>query len=499
MKSFIILAVVCASTVTVLAGDYQIVVQEQIDGAEDYWHVDPILNSAGELEGFFSTSGQGHLFTFADGSTTFPEISAGRITANYMSENNDSLFLFSLEGNLLHLYTFVEGPTIVRDIAISLPSVGSWSGVMSINIFYDLAIEPDPRHSRYRVRVSTVDAYHNGIIIESAEYHWSAIHLVAQDLARIYTTIPAQFHCTGDFRVARGFASINYRYLSETHKIYHSDWTEWVYNQRTWSTVDMRDGNGALLHHQEHDYRLYRAMYGGNFCHHLSGDELITEYWNGTHMENRWFSADFQLQCLGYFDDSLQEVWSLPVGDLILQWADQSTGTLAGTGGRLPPVSYYGRYDSLVVFIDAGSGRVTDTVNLSRSVMPYKFFQTDGDVLNLLCRTHDTIFVYQFDTPLDVEEPVAEAARPAGFALHQNCPNPFNPRTEIRFSLPRGSHAKLEIYNIMGQRITTLVDKYLSPGEYSCTWDGSGVASGVYFYRLETPDFADTKKMVLMK
>ncbi len=499
MKSLIVFVVVYASTVTVLAGDYRIVVQEQIDGAEDYLHVDPILNSAGELEGFFSTSGQGHLFTFADGSTTFPEMPAGRITANYMSENSDSLFLFFLVGNCLHRYTIVDGPTIVRDRYIFLPRLGSWSGVMSLNVFYDLVIEPDPRHSRYRVRVSTVDAYHNGMIIESAEYHWSAIHLVAQDLARIYTTIPAQFHCTGDFRVARGFASIDYRYLRETRKIYHPDWTEWIYNQRTWSTVDMRDGNGALLHHQEHDDRLYRAMYGGNFCHHLSGDELITEYWNGTNMENRWFSADFQLQCLGYFDDSLQEVWSLPVGDLILRWADQSTGTLAGTGGRRSPISYHGRYDSLVVFIDASSGQVTDTVNLSRSVMPYKFFQTDGDMLNLLCRAHDTIFVYQFDTPLDVEEPVAASARPAAFRLHQNYPNPFNPATKIRFTLPRAAEVKLEVFNIMGQKVATLIDKQLNAGDHTCMWDGSGVASGVYFYRLETPDFAATKKMVLMK
>ena len=98
----------------------------------------------------------------------------------------------------------------------------------------------------------------------------------------------------------------------------------------------------------------------------------------------------------------------------------------------------------------------------------------------------------------DAENP-SERELPGSFFLSQNRPNPFNPITEIRFSLPRGSHAKLEIYNVMGQRITTLADKYLSPGEYSCTWDGSDVASGVYFYRLEAGEFVESRKMVLLK
>ena len=80
-----------------------------------------------------------------------------------------------------------------------------------------------------------------------------------------------------------------------------------------------------------------------------------------------------------------------------------------------------------------------------------------------------------------------------------NFPNPFNPATEISFTLPRQAEVKLEVFNIMGQKVTTLIDGQMNAGEHSCVWDGSDVASGVYFYRLETPDFVDTKKMVLMK
>ncbi len=92
-----------------------------------------------------------------------------------------------------------------------------------------------------------------------------------------------------------------------------------------------------------------------------------------------------------------------------------------------------------------------------------------------------------------------EAPLPGDFALYQNHPNPFNPITEIGFYLPTASRARLEIYNIMGQKVATLVDSELSMGEHSFSFDGGSVASGVYFYRLETATGSQTRKMVLMK
>ncbi len=100
---------------------------------------------------------------------------------------------------------------------------------------------------------------------------------------------------------------------------------------------------------------------------------------------------------------------------------------------------------------------------------------------------------------------IAPEAAPAGAPSDAsivglaNYPNPFNPATQISFTLPRAAEVKLEVFNIMGQKVTTLIDRQLNAGDHSRVWDGSGVASGVYFYRLETPDFAATKKMVLMK
>ena len=88
---------------------------------------------------------------------------------------------------------------------------------------------------------------------------------------------------------------------------------------------------------------------------------------------------------------------------------------------------------------------------------------------------------------------------PTEFSLSQNYPNPFNPATEINFSLPEASHVKLEIFNIMGQKVAVPVNKYLEAGHHSVAWDGSNLSSGVYFYRIQAGDVVDTKKMVLLK
>lgn len=93
---------------------------------------------------------------------------------------------------------------------------------------------------------------------------------------------------------------------------------------------------------------------------------------------------------------------------------------------------------------------------------------------------------------------------PEGFALNQNYPNPFNPTTEISFNLPNAGEVRLEVFNVMGQQVVTLVNGALEAGSHTVTWDsrdntGDRVSSGVYFYRLESGDLIDTKKMVLLK
>jgi len=88
---------------------------------------------------------------------------------------------------------------------------------------------------------------------------------------------------------------------------------------------------------------------------------------------------------------------------------------------------------------------------------------------------------------------------PGKFDLAQNYPNPFNPTTTIAFDIPRESHVSLEVFNILGQRVTVLNDGELEAGHHTISFDASGLGSGVYFFRLAAGDKASTKKMVILK
>jgi uncharacterized delta-60 repeat protein len=92
---------------------------------------------------------------------------------------------------------------------------------------------------------------------------------------------------------------------------------------------------------------------------------------------------------------------------------------------------------------------------------------------------------------------------PKSFSLKQNYPNPFNPSTRIRFLIPAGigsnNTVMLKVYNVLGSEIAVLVSEKLSPGTYEVDWNASTYPSGVYYYRLETGYFTDTKKMILIK
>jgi len=88
---------------------------------------------------------------------------------------------------------------------------------------------------------------------------------------------------------------------------------------------------------------------------------------------------------------------------------------------------------------------------------------------------------------------------PKVFSLAQNYPNPFNPVTSIKYSVPKQSLVKLVIYDIIGREVATLVNEVKNPGNYAVNFDASMYASGVYFYRMESGDFTDVKKMVLIK
>lgn len=105
---------------------------------------------------------------------------------------------------------------------------------------------------------------------------------------------------------------------------------------------------------------------------------------------------------------------------------------------------------------------------------------------------------------IDIRYSKNESGIPRSYELYQNIPNPFNPVTVIRFSLPEPTPTRLEIYNIRGERVLVLINQFMDSGEHYINWDGQNsegrsVSSGIYFYRLVAGDFVQTRKMVMIR
>ena len=96
-------------------------------------------------------------------------------------------------------------------------------------------------------------------------------------------------------------------------------------------------------------------------------------------------------------------------------------------------------------------------------------------------------------------QPPSPLGLPTKFDLDQNYPNPFNPTTTIRYSLPKASSVRLDIYNILGQHVTTLVNGQQKAGYYQVHFQTDGLSSGIYLYRLQAGSHVMIKKMLFMK
>lgn len=149
-----------------------------------------------------------------------------------------------------------------------------------------------------------------------------------------------------------------------------------------------------------------------------------------------------------------------------------------------------------------GAGEAAEPATLS----PGEAIELSFDVSAMPPMKAGTVREYVFVTTGHYTDVGAEGEETPGFefALEGNYPNPFNPNTVIRYSLRNATEVRLAVYDVRGALVRTLVSGFQDAGKYRIDWDGTNdrggrVSSGVYFYRIKTPEFTDTRKMVLLR
>jgi hypothetical protein len=113
--------------------------------------------------------------------------------------------------------------------------------------------------------------------------------------------------------------------------------------------------------------------------------------------------------------------------------------------------------------------------------------------------TSDWSSVKSFKTNRTITGVEKTAAIPKEFALLQNYPNPFNPATNIEFHIAAAGFVSLNVFDLLGRKVTTLVNDYLQPGSYKVKWDASHLSSGMYLYRLKSNDLVQTRSLLLLR
>ena len=136
------------------------------------------------------------------------------------------------------------------------------------------------------------------------------------------------------------------------------------------------------------------------------------------------------------------------------------------------------------------------------------YLQRSGNHIRIGCSTYSYTYYaiaqvgvvfWGPNPPVGVAEQTASDQFPTCVKLGQNHPNPFNAKTVIRYQLPVASHVKLEVFNLLGEKVATLVEDRQQAGYRSAVWDASEVSSGLYFYKLTAGDFTESRRMMLVK
>ena len=177
---------------------------------------------------------------------------------------------------------------------------------------------------------------------------------------------------------------------------------------------------------------------------------------------------------------SIQKKDGFRIKDLINYWENSTIANYSN-----------GTFDLAI----ASSGSITGEI----LEIPMDVYTSDDITFEVITFSNNTKQVHSIVVNSSTVNNESEEIRPNKFTLDQNYPNPFNPSTQIQYALPEATEVTLEVFNSVGQKVMELVNGQKSAGYHTATFDASGLSSGVYLYKLTTPSFTQTKKMLLIK
>jgi hypothetical protein len=205
---------------------------------------------------------------------------------------------------------------------------------------------------------------------------------------------------------------------------------------------------------------------------------------------------------------NMQSLWYTNNGGT--SWTDVE-GNLSGVNGpsiRWAEIFYIN--NTMQIMLSTSTGMYfTSVLNGSSTVWTQQAVSSIGNVVcvqtdfrpadnTLVVATHGRgSFQTVITEPISVQQISTEV--PSTYSLNQNYPNPFNPSTVINFTLPKAGQVSLKVYDVTGREVQTIVNKSLQAGKYETRFDGAALNSGVYFYKLVTDGFTQTKRMILIK
>lgn len=204
---------------------------------------------------------------------------------------------------------------------------------------------------------------------------------------------------------------------------------------------------------------------------------------------NKIFAIVFVLTLIIHFTlniDDCEAQWiqtNGPYGGIVRSLTVSGTNVFAGTNGG-------------GVFLSTNNGTSWTAVNNGLTNTDVLSLAVSGT--NLFAGTYgSSVWRSPLSELISVKSLSTEV--PEQFSLSQNYPNPFNPVTNLEFGISDLGFVSLKVYDILGKEVVTLVNEKLSPGNYKVQFDGSNLSSGVYLFRIESGDFVETKRMLLVK